>query len=238
MAVAFETGLFSTSSRVLEILYGVSSLAVGVALPVFAVASSERARLAYMLQRAVEVSAIVGCYLTVMVLIMAVPILTWIGGRAYAEAAPVLRVQVFALLPVFVGATLQLVLIAIRRQSAQAIANLVGLVVLLAAAVVLIPPYHATGAAIAAVVAEASLTLALLRALAVSDRALLPHPGFLWKLGLASAAAVAPIFVSALPDLLRALLATAAYLAVLIITRAVPPEVWDAFVHFGGVPDS
>src|SRR5262249_51990857 len=56
LASAIATGLFATSFRIIEILYGVSALIAATALPVVAVAALDRLRLRYILQRLIEVA--------------------------------------------------------------------------------------------------------------------------------------------------------------------------------------
>jgi len=230
LATDVATGLFATSFRVTEILYSVATLAVTVALPVLAVAAAERARLRYMLQRMIEVSVIASCYLTVVVVIVAEPVLQLLGGDQYRDAAPVLRIQVFALIPVFLGQVCVVGLISIRRTSLQAIANGLAIPLMVALGLVLIPLYDATGAAITALVAETGYALALLILLVRSETTLRPSFGFLWKVALASGLAAAAWFVPGLPAPGTAVVATFLYAVALWATRAIPREVFDAFL--------
>src|SRR6266545_2316014 len=161
LATAVETGLFATSFRVTEILYSVATLAVTVALPVLAIAAEEPTRLRYMLQRMIEVAVIAASYLIVLVVIIAEPVLHLLGGDQYRDAAPVLRIQVFALIPVFLAQVCVVGLISIRRVSVQAVANGLAVPLMVALGLVLIPLYDATGAAITALVAETGYALAL-----------------------------------------------------------------------------
>jgi O-antigen/teichoic acid export membrane protein len=229
LASGVATGLFATSFRVTEILYGLSSNVLAVALPVLAVAAEDGDRLRYVLQRLVEVAVVAACYLTVLVVIEAEPVLELLGGNQYRNAAPVLRIQVFALIFVFLGQVIQFALISVRRQSAQAVASGCAFVFVLVLGVVLIPLYDATGAAIAALIAEVGFTFALLIFLLKYDRSLCPNFGFLWKVALPSGLATAWIFVPGLPTLATAVLATVSYAAGLWLTRLVPREVFDAF---------
>jgi O-antigen/teichoic acid export membrane protein len=223
------TGLFATSFRVTEILYGIATLAVTVALPVLAVAAEERARLSYMLQRMIEVSVIAACYLIVVVVIVAEPVLRLLGGGQYRAAAPVLRIQVFALLPVFLAQVCVVGLISIRRSSIQAAANAFAVPIMLGLGLVLIPRYQATGAAVAALVAETGYFLALLVLLVRSDPSMRPSFRFLWKVAVACGLAAAATFVPGLPTLVTAVAATLFYIVGLCMSRAIPREVFDAF---------
>jgi O-antigen/teichoic acid export membrane protein len=229
VASAVATGLFATSFRVFEILFGVSSLIVSVALPALSVASEDRERLRYMLQRMTEVAVIAACYLVVIVVIVAEPALDLLGGPQYRHAAPVLRIQVFALIPVFFGQVCQIALVSIRRATTQAVANAVGLVLVLLLGLVFVPLYGATGGAIAALVAECALTVVLFVLLARCDPLLQPRLGFLWKVALAGGLAGLVLLLPSVPRFAAACAATGIYVVALVLTRAVPREVVDAF---------
>jgi O-antigen/teichoic acid export membrane protein len=230
-----QTGYFATSFRVIEMFLGAASLAASVVLPALAVAAHDPRRLHYMLQRSVEVATMIACLLVVLIVILAEPVLDLLGGAAYRPAASVLRVQAIALLPIFVGQMCQFTLIAVRRQSAQAIANAVALTLLLVYGLVLIPLDGAQGAAIAAVAGEASLTALLLLALTRQTPKLVPNFVFLWKVGLAVVVGAAALLVHSGSLWLRALAAGVAYMSVLFLTRAVPSEVLDAIPRASGL---
>jgi O-antigen/teichoic acid export membrane protein len=228
IATAVATGLFATSFRVFELLFGLSAVAVTVALPVLSVAAEDRQRLRYMLQRMIEVSTMAACYFVVVVVIAARPVLVLLGGAQYAAAAPVARIQIFALIPVFIGQACQAALISVRRQKAQAAANAFALVVVIAAGAALVPSFGARGGAVAAVVAECVLTSALLVVLRRAEPLLRIDFGFAWKVALAAGLAATPLLVPRLPAIGAAIAATCIYALTLALTRAVPPEVVDA----------
>jgi O-antigen/teichoic acid export membrane protein len=229
ISTARETGLYATSFRVFEILFGLPTLVLTVALPVLAVAHDDRARLRYVLQRMTEVGAVAAVFLALLIVIVARPMIELLGGSEYEDAAPILRIQAFALVAVFLGQVWQLGLISIRRQSALVLANGVALVLVLALGVPLVAAYDATGAAIAAVVAEAALAAALFVLLARADAALRPRLEFLWKPALAGTLMVAWLLVPGLPVAVTALLGIAVFALAIWLTRALPAEVLDAF---------
>jgi O-antigen/teichoic acid export membrane protein len=230
LATATATGLFATSFRIFEILFGVPALVLAVALPVLATAGAERERIRYQLQRMTEIAVIAAAYFVLAVLVLADPLIRLLGGDEYAGAAPVLRIQSIALIAVFLGQVWQLGLIAIRRQSALAVANGVALAVVLALGLVLIPPFEETGAAVAAVIAEALLAAMLLALLGWADRRLVPNFGFAWKVAIAAALS-ALTFALPLSVALEFTIATAVYAATIWLTGGLPSEVVDAFVR-------
>src|SRR5262249_9528939 len=158
-------------------------------------------RLAYMLQRMIEVSVLSSVCIVLFVVVGARPILDFLGGSAYADAAPVLRIQAVALIPVFVSQVFVVGLVAIRRQREQAFATGLALVLVLALGGSLIPSYGARGAAVSAVIAELALALSLLYLVARADPHLRPSFTFVWKVAAASIPAVAAAFVPGVPTL-------------------------------------
>jgi O-antigen/teichoic acid export membrane protein len=225
LADAMSTGLFATSFRVVEVLYGLSALVVTTALPVLAAAHRDRLRLGYILQRMSEVALIASSYLVIVVTLTAAPVLDFLGGSQYRAAAPILKIQIFALIPVFLAHVWQFGLISIRRQKALALADGLALMVVLGVGTGLVISHEAKGAAVAAVVGESAFAVALLALLVRADRDLAPSFKFVWKIAAASGLAAGITYLSGWRALPAAALATAAYAFVLWLTRAIPAEV-------------
>lgn len=229
IATGTETGLFGTSFRIFEVLFGVPTLVLGVALPVLAVAGQEdEPRLRYALQRMLEVGLAAAVLIALVVVIAAEPAIRLLAGPEYADAAPVLRLHAIALIAVFLGQTWQLGLVSIRRQGDMALANAAALAIVLVLGLVLIPDDGAIGAGVAAVCGEFSLALILLALLARARPALVPTFRFLPKIALAVLAA-APVALLGLPALAAAALAAAVYTALIFATGALPSDVLNAF---------
>lgn len=232
LASSQETGLFATAFRIFEVLLSAPALLLAVALPILSVAGAEDdARLRFGLQRMTEVALATVVPLVIVLVVTAEAVLALLGGSAYVEAAPVLRVQVLALLAVFLAQTWQLGLIAMRRQRDVAAANAAALAIVFAGGLLLIPRFGAVGAAWTAVAAETVLAALMLLFLVRDGRKVAPSFRFLWRLvppaALAGAAAFAPIGAWA-----AGALAGAVFLAVAVLTRAIPRELWLAL--FGG----
>jgi O-antigen/teichoic acid export membrane protein len=228
LGTATATGLFGTSFRVFEVLFGLPLLVVSAALPVLAVAGHEdEERLRYSLQRMTEVGLAVAIVLVLVIVILAEPALVALAGEDYRDAAPVLRIQAVALIPVFLGQTWQLGLVAVRRQAALAWANGIALAVVVAAGVALIEARGATGAAIAAVVAETVLAALLLWFLRRARPALVPRLGLVPRVVAAGAVAALALLVPG-PEIVAALAAVIAFVAAAALVRALPPELLAA----------
>ncbi|MDQ4082582.1 MAG: oligosaccharide flippase family protein [Actinomycetota bacterium] len=237
LATATATGYFATSFRVFEVLFGLPTIVLSVALPVLSVAGREdELRLRYGLQRMTEVALAASALLTLVTIILAEAAIRLLAGEEFEGAAPVLRIQALALIGVFLGQTWQLGLIAVGRQASLAVANGAALVLVVALGLVLIPREGATGAAIAAVVAELALALFALVFLARSGRRLVPDFGFAWKTVLAVGIAASATLVPGVSPWLSALLASALFLAAAVVLGALPRELLDALPRARRVP--
>ena len=231
LATAEATGLFATSFRITQMLLGVSSLALTLAVPVLATAAESAARLRLMFERLLEVAAIASTFIAIVVAIAAVPILRLLGGSAYIPAAPVLRIQVFALVPLFVGQACGAVLVTIRRQKVFLASGGAALALVVAAGLLLIPLHEATGAAVAALIAESGLTAVLLFALVRGSPELRPSFRFVWKVALAAVVAGACALIPGVPSAPAAALAALAFGIVIWLTGALPSEVVAAIAR-------
>ena len=161
----YETGLFVTSSRVLEMIGGLAMLVTGVILPVATVAArDDRPRIRYVLEHTTKLALLAGGLLALLVVVAARPIVVLLGGQEFAAAAPVLRLQAPVVLTVFLVYTWTTFLIADGRRRALVQCMLVGTSALLVTGVPLIAEFDAEGAALAAVVADLVLAAATLRA--------------------------------------------------------------------------
>lgn len=223
-----ETGLFATAFRIFEILLGVPTLVLAVALPLLAVAGAEdRERLRYALQRLVETAVAVSLLLVLVTVVLAERAIVLLGGEDYREAAPILRVLAFALLGIFVSQVLTLGLVSLRRQRDVALANGLVLALLVALGFALVELGGGTGAAAAAVATESVLALLLLGLLARSNPEVLPRAGLVPRV-LATGTAASLVGLLPLSAWLVAPLAAAAFLAVGLALGAFPPEVGAA----------
>ncbi len=223
-----ETGLFATAFRIFEILLGIPTIVLAVALPLLAVAGAEdRPRLRYALQRTIEAAVLASVLVVLVTVVLAEQAILLLGGEEYRDAAPILRVLAFALLGVFVSQVLTLGLVSLRRQRDVAVANAFALALVIVLGLVLVHAYEGIGGAAAAVATEAVLALLLLRVLARSDRDVTPQLGFLPRV---LAAAVVGALVALIPvsAWIAAPLAAAAFVGAAFAFGAIPPEVVPA----------
>jgi O-antigen/teichoic acid export membrane protein len=233
-----QTGLFGTSFRIFEMLLGLPALILSVALPLLSVAGDEDdSRLRRALQSMTEASLLIATLLVVGIGILAEPGIRLVGGDEYLGAVPVLRIQALALIPVFLVQTWQLGLIAGRAQRAMAVANGLALVLVLALGLAFVPSGGAEAAAWVAVAAETGLALFLWIALHRTNPAGAPSLRSAWKVAVAAGLAVGAGYLLRDSPVVGACVATVVFVALAIVTRAVPLDLYHAIGFRWGEED-
>jgi O-antigen/teichoic acid export membrane protein len=225
VATAAETGDFSISSRVMEVLVGIPALLIGAAFPIVSrTARWDPARFEYATRRLFELGLLLGTLGSLCLVLVAPFVLEVLTGDAHHPATEVLQIQSLALIAGFVASATGFPLLSMRRNRETLIANCASLVVALALAFSLAPSFGAIGAAIAAVTADA--TLATLNAALLSRRGGPNLP--LGALPLAAAAGALGYLTGTLLDVhpvVRALAGAAVFLVVIAAAGRFPPEV-------------
>jgi O-antigen/teichoic acid export membrane protein len=232
---AYQTGLFVTSARIVEMLGGIPLLISGVILPVAAVAArDDRGRLEYVLGRTTEISLMLGTITALVFVLAAEPITTILGGQAFAAAAPVLRLQAPAVVTIFLVQSWIAFLIADGHRRDLLRCVIIGLFAVIASGLVLIPLADARGAAAAAVIADVVYATAVYLAIRRLPGQPTPiHGPFLVRLIGALGAAAAVGLLVPLPQLPAAILAAAVFASLCVAMRMVPVDVWRAIPRFG-----
>jgi O-antigen/teichoic acid export membrane protein len=239
MSSEHETGLFATSFRILELLAGIPLMLAGVVLPVAAAAAAtDLKRLTYVLQRVTEAAFVGAAGLAIVVAIAAEPLIVILGGEQYRGAGPILAIQTFALVGIFLSQAFTIGLLATRHQREIAITTALGLVSIFALGLALIPPLDSTGGAIAAVVADLLLAVFTFVALRHAGPGKTLRFGFVPRVAVAALAAGAIAFVPGVPELALAAVAAIVYAVVAYAVGAVPREVLDAFRRAAPASDS
>ena len=225
-----ETGLFATSFRILELLVGIPLLLAGVVLPVAAAAAgTDQARLTYILQRVTEAALLGATVLAVAVAIGAEPVIVLLGGEEYRGAGPILSIQAFALIGIFLSQAFTVGLLAARLQKEIAITSALGLASIFLFGLVLIPLADAAGAAAAGVAADLLLAIFTLVALRRTQAGREIDFRFVPKVVVAGLAAGAVALVPAVPALALAALAVLVFVGVAYALGVVPTEIAHAF---------
>jgi O-antigen/teichoic acid export membrane protein len=238
LASAYATGLFATSSRVVELLISVPNLTVGAAFPILAHAGARDApRLASAMKRLGETALLAGAAVALLLAIAAAPIVRLLGGAGYSGAAPVLRIQVLALAAAFMTQVWAFGLVSLRRYRALMFVSAVGLMAVLVLGGSLIPALGARGAALAAAVGETVLAFAALVMLIRASAELRPRFGYAGKVAAATGAAALVLLIPGLPAVIQACVAAFVYATVAYALGAIPSELLEiatARLRIGG----
>lgn len=222
---ATETGLYGTAFRVVELFIVLPPMIIGIALPLLAVAGTENlARLRYGLQGLTEMAVVSTLALSLALSTLAEPMVRLLGGDGYVGATEMLQIQVWALVPLSVGSIFAVALLSLGRQRSIALANGIAVLVVLSVGLLLIGAYEGKGAAIAGIVVETVLLLALAGFLRVAQSDVFPSLRFLWRPLFALAAGLATL-LAPLPEVVDAAVALSAFVLVAFALRAVPGEV-------------
>jgi O-antigen/teichoic acid export membrane protein len=229
----YQTGLFATAYRILEILVAIPALMVGSAFPIMAKSGfTDEERLRNVLQQLLEATVLLAILLVVVVAIAAEPLVRILGGSQYAPAAPVLRIEAIALLGSFASVIWTTGLIAVRRQAALIVINVTALISVVVLGGALIPVAGAKGAAAAAAGGEGLLALTALVMLVRERPTLRPSFRFVPRLLPAAAAAGLCGLIPGIPALGDAAIAVAVYAAATFAAGAVPGEATRALMSW------
>jgi len=226
----FQTGLFVTSARIVEMLGGIALLMSGVVLPVVSVAArDDRGRLDYVLGRTTEVSLMLGTIIALVFMLAAKPIVTLLGGSEFAAAAPVLRTQAPAVITIFLVQAWAVFLIADDHRRDLLRCVLIGLGALIIAGAVLIPIADAQGAALAAVIADVAYAAAVFVAIRrLPGRPVPLHLRFLGRLATALGVAAAAGLLLPLTAGEAGVVSAVVFAGLCVALRMVPVDIWTA----------
>lgn len=224
-----ETGYFSTSFRIVEILIGLPALVIGAAFPILARADrDDPERFARASGRIFELAAIAGAWLVMCLELGAGFAIDVLGGENAEPATAVLRIQGIAVAATFIAVACGYPLLSLRRHAALVIANVAALVATVTLTLALVPAHQARGAAIATVAAEVALAVAnsvlLLRSRAGAS---LPLSALLVALVAALAGGAAGALVGIHP-VVQVVVASVVFAAVLRALGRFPDELREA----------
>jgi O-antigen/teichoic acid export membrane protein len=228
IATPRQTGYFATSFQVFAVIFSLPLLVLSSALPLLSVAGRDDGeRLRFGLQRMTEVS-LAAAIVFVLAIDAAAPwAIPLLGGKSYTGAVPVLQIQAFALIPVFVGQVWQLGLLSLRRQSALTYANAGALLLVFALGAVFIPLWASKGAAVAAVLAESGLAALVYLFLRRASALVAPRPGLTPRLVAASLPAFGVLLLP-WPWEVELVASVGIFLLAAGLLRAIPHELMHA----------
>ncbi|MGD0981809.1 MAG: polysaccharide biosynthesis C-terminal domain-containing protein, partial [Solirubrobacteraceae bacterium] len=229
LATQKQNGYYAISFTVISVLVAIPALTVGSTLPVLArAARDDQDRLGYVLGRLVDVTMIVGVGLALGLALGAGFVTHVLTHGKPGSATTVLQIQSVAVVTQFVGSSWQYALLSIRRHRALLLISASGLVVSVCATLILVPPLQARGAAIAFACGEGTVAVLSFIALRVA------RPDIRFSLRVPARVVLAAVvggtaaLIPGLASLPVSLVGGALFCAVLLASRAVPPELMHA----------
>ena len=225
----YQTGIYSTAFRIVEAVGVIPWLVVSAGFPILSrAARDDEGRLRYALQRLFEVSTIIGVLIALAIGLGASFAIGVIAGLPeFEDSVPVLRVQGIALVTAFLVATWSFALLSLRAHRELLICNAVAAAVALIGTLTLAPTLDAMGAAIATLGAEAVLAVGYMIALHRRHPTLSPELRIIPKVVLAAAVGISAALLPT-PALIDAIVGAIAFVVVLAVLRAIPPELYHA----------
>jgi O-antigen/teichoic acid export membrane protein len=227
-----ETGIFSAAFRIVEVVGSLPWLLVSAGFPILArAARDDEARLGYALQKIFEVATVLGAFIALGLAVAAPVAIDVIAGPQFGESVSVLRLQAAGLVTSFLMVTWTFALLSLRLYRPLLLANAAAAIVAIVMTLVLAAPLGAEGAALATVLAEATLAAGALYGLRRERPALMPTLQVVPKVVLAVAVALAVAVVLPAPPLVLSFAAGGVYAAIVFALRAVPPEAIAALLR-------
>ena len=220
-----QTGYFSASFRVVEVLVVVPQLAIGAAFPIFArAAADDRERLRYALNKTLDAVLLVGVLLAVGLWVGAPFVIEVVAGPGFGPAADVLRLHGLAFVGAFTAAVFGYALLSLHRHREVLVVSATALLAMVVACPILASAYGARGGAAATAICETVFAIAGAIALARTGAVERIRFTVLPRLLLSAAVAVAVPTAIGLPPLPAAILAVILCAIGALVTRAVPEE--------------
>jgi O-antigen/teichoic acid export membrane protein len=233
-STAAQTGYFSVSYRILEVVLPIPVLMIGAVFPVLArAARDDPERLAYATRRILETAVIVGAWFVLGIELGAPFLVKVLAGHA-PHSVPVLRIQGVALLATFVAVACSFPLLSLHRHRELLVANALALALCVGLTIELVPLLAANGAAIGATAAEYVLALVTMFLMLRARRELRPPADVLVTIAIAAASGIALQLVPDLHPVLRVAGASILYFGALALIGHIPRELIDALPRFHG----
>lgn len=222
-----QTGYYGVSFRIIDVLAAIAPLVVSVSLPVLSRAASEHfSALARAMARVLSVIMVLACGLSVTAFAGAHLAVAVVAGPSFEPAVDVFRLHAVGLVGTFLATPLGYTLLSARKHREMLACTAVACTGYFGLALWLVPSEGAVGAAIALACAEFILTFAY----AIALRRSVPETRFEWRLvsrvGVAWMAGGGVALAASSQPIAATMLSAATYATMLLLLRAVPPDVW------------
>ncbi len=154
-----EVGYYGAASRLVQMLYILPVLFATSTFPVLVQKIAAGEPVGKILRKIVWLMLAASSTLTIIMIVGAKWLVPFLFGVSFAPAIPMVTILGLTYIPVFIGSTLNNVVMAHDRQKQFVIANIWGIVANIALDFILVPRYGGIGAAIASVVGLSVITM-------------------------------------------------------------------------------
>ena len=235
---ARDVGLYGVPSKLFEVATSIPYQFAGLMMPALtAGARAGRLEFGTALRNAVDVGAVYGIGVILVLAMFAPRLLALMAGAEFAAGAPALVIVAFAIALAGMTHLLRFALVACERPRIVLIGDSIACTCAFAAYFTLIPRYSFVGAAIGTVVAEVAALVCMLIGLRLAGRPLpsIANPCKAILSGAVAAVVMVLLTRLELPWLLSLVLGGVVYLAGLALTRAIPRDLILSVLRRRGV---
>ena len=235
---ARDVGLYGVPSKLFEVATSIPYQFAGLMMPALtAGARAGRLEFGTALRNAVDVGAVYGIGVILVLAMFAPRLLALMAGAEFAAGAPALVIVAFAIALAGMTHLLRFALVACERPRIVLIGDSIACTCAFAAYFTLIPRYSFVGAAIGTVVAEVAALVCMLIGLRQAGRPLpsIANPCKAILSGAVAAVVMVLLTRLELPWLLSLVLGGVVYLAGLALTRAIPRDLILSVLRRRGV---
>ena len=221
---AADVGVYGLSYKILEVLMAFPAMFAGLIMPFLArYAFNAWEKYKVYLQKSFDAMLVAIVPMIVVTLFFARPIIDLVGGRGFADADEVLKILIFATAIIYLGNLLGYTVVALNVQKKMLWGYLMGSIAGLILYFLLIPRFSYFGAAISTVAVE---LIVLTYAYFLTSQTANFFPSFrvLVKAIPAAIPMVALFQYIHLPWIVEIGIGLVVYLALLIVTRAIPKD--------------
>jgi O-antigen/teichoic acid export membrane protein len=230
---AVQTGYFSLSFRILDIVNAVPWLLVTAAFPILARAARDDVdRLRYALQRLFEGGLILGGWIALGLVVGAPFAIEVLGGASFDPSIAVLRILAVGVPATFLVATWGFALLSLKRYRELIVVNAMIVALAIVLCPLLIPAYGARGGAMVTATLEVALAAGYAVALMRGHSHLRPSLGQVPRIALALGVAFAVALVLPVPAIVGVLAGTLVFALLLKIMGGLPDELTQALARW------
>lgn len=190
--------------------------------------SGQRTMFEFMLEKLAFFNLTLSLPIGIFTSLLAVPLSTWVFGAGYTKTADVLQVLIWYTVVAMVSAVFSKALLVENRQRRLMVIRTSGLALNIVLLLVLLPALGVPGAAVATLIAESVILVAILRSFTFPADWWARMVNHLWRLGLVALALVGTVLaLRGIHPLLAAAVGLPVYGGLVLVSGAIARDDWD-----------